>query len=60
MLVLWQRGPCTIKDVMAVLHLDYGTLTPLLKRLELLGYLRRQRRQDDERAVQVDLTEAGD
>ena len=59
MLVLWQRGPCTIKDVMAVLRLDYGTLTPLLKRLEGIGYLERRRRQDDERAVQVELTAAG-
>jgi MarR family transcriptional regulator, organic hydroperoxide resistance regulator len=59
MLVLWQRGPSTIKEVMTVLHLDYGTLTPLLKRLETLGHVRRERRPDDERSVRVSLTEAG-
>jgi DNA-binding MarR family transcriptional regulator len=59
MLVLWQRGPSTIKEVMTALHLDYGTLTPLLKRLEALGYVQRQRRPDDERSVRVTLTESG-
>jgi DNA-binding MarR family transcriptional regulator len=59
MLVLWQRGPSTVKAVMTDLHLDYGTLTPLLKRLEALGYVQRQRRPDDERSVLVSLTDAG-
>lgn len=59
MLVLWQRGPSTIKEVMTALHLDYGTLTPLLKRLEGLGYVQRQRRPDDERSVRVSLTASG-
>ena len=59
MLVIWQRGPSTIKEVMTALHLDYGTLTPLLKRLEALGYVQRQRRPDDERSVRVSLTDAG-
>jgi DNA-binding MarR family transcriptional regulator len=59
MLVLWQRGPSTVKQVMTALHLDYGTLTPLLKRLEALGYVQRQRRPDDERSVRVSLTDAG-
>jgi len=60
MLVLWQRGPVSIKEVAAALHLDYGTLTPLLKRLEALGRLERRRRTDDERAVQLSLTAAGE
>ena len=59
MLVLWQRESCSIKDITTNLHLDYGTLTPLLKRLESLGYLRRQRRLDDERAVEVTVTDKG-
>lgn len=59
MLVLWQRESCSIKEITAALQLDYGTLTPLLKRLETLGYLRRQRRADDERAVEVTLTPEG-
>ena len=60
MLVLWERGSCPVKDLAAALHLDYGTLTPLLKRLETAGYLRRQRRRGDERTVDIALTEAGE
>lgn len=60
MLVLWQRdGRCTVKDIGAALHLDYGTLTPLLKRLQAAGLLERTRGERDERTVQVRLTEAG-
>jgi DNA-binding MarR family transcriptional regulator len=59
MLVLWDGGSCSVKDLAAALHLDYGTLTPLLKRLEAAGYLRRQRRRDDERTVDIALTEEG-
>lgn len=59
MLWLWRNGDSGVKDIGNALQLDYGTLTPLLKRLEALGYLRRQRRLDDERAVQVTLTETG-
>ena len=39
--------------------LNTNTLTPLLKRLELQGLVQRQRRQDDERIVEIHLTEAG-
>ncbi|MFD7446774.1 MarR family winged helix-turn-helix transcriptional regulator [Streptomyces sp. NPDC059909] len=59
MLVLWQHGTTPVKDVVTALHLDYGTLTPLLKRLEANGLLKRQRRADDERVVEVALTEQG-
>ena len=59
MMLLWHHGESGIKELGSELRLDYGTLTPLLKRLESLGYLRRQRRVDDERAVRVSLTEAG-
>lgn len=59
MLWLWRNGDSGVKDIGNALQLDYGTLTPLLKRLEALGYLRRQRRLDDERAVRVTLTRAG-
>jgi DNA-binding MarR family transcriptional regulator len=41
------------------LHLDSGTLTPLLKRLEQSGLLRRERAADDERRVELRLTPAG-
>ena len=60
MLVLWDRGPVPVKDVAAALQLDYGTLSPLLKRLEAGGLIRRERRPDDERSVRLVLTEQGD
>jgi MarR family transcriptional regulator, organic hydroperoxide resistance regulator len=60
MLVLWDRGSCPVKEIAVALHLDYGTLTPLLKRLETAGYLRRQRRRGDERTVDIVLTAAGE
>jgi DNA-binding MarR family transcriptional regulator len=59
MLALWQHGASSIKDLGTALSLDYGTLTPLLKRLEARGLIRRQRQADDERSVRVDLTGAG-
>jgi DNA-binding MarR family transcriptional regulator len=43
----------------AALHLDYGTLTPLLKRLEAHGIVRRERSASDERSVLITLTEQG-
>lgn len=59
MLVLWKEAPLSVKELGSSLGLDYGTVTPLLKRLEAAGLVRRRRRTDDERAVDVELTEAG-
>jgi DNA-binding MarR family transcriptional regulator len=59
MLVLWQRGPQPVKALGAALHLDSGTLSPLLKRLEAAGLVRRERQPGDERSVLVTLTGAG-
>src|SRR5260221_3942019 len=59
MLVLWEQESVLVKELGAALQLDYGTLTPLLKRLETHGLLRRERRADDERAVLITLTEQG-
>jgi DNA-binding MarR family transcriptional regulator len=59
MLVLWERGPITVKDLGAELELDSGTLSPVLKRLEAAGLVRRTRRTEDERSVEVRLTEHG-
>jgi len=59
MLVLWDRGEVQVKELADALQLDYGTLSPLLKRLEAKGLVHRARRSDDERSVQVILTEAG-
>lgn len=59
MLILWEREMCSVKDIGALLHLDSGTLSPLLKRLEAAGFIKRQRRADDERVVDISLTEEG-
>lgn len=60
MLVLWADGSCAVKDIAAALSLDYGTLTPLLKRLEAAGYVDRSRSRDDERSVEITLTARGE
>jgi MarR family transcriptional regulator, organic hydroperoxide resistance regulator len=59
MVSLWERDRVPVKELAETLQLDYGTLSPLLKRLESAGLLTRQRRADDERSVQVALTENG-
>ena len=59
MLVLWERAPAGVGELSARLHLDSGTLTPLLKRLEAAGLVRRQRSAEDERRVEVSLTPKG-
>jgi MarR family transcriptional regulator, organic hydroperoxide resistance regulator len=59
LLVLWDRGSVPVKELGTALQLDYGTLTPLLKRLETHGLLTRQRRAADERSVLITLTEQG-
>ncbi|WP_067598406.1 MarR family winged helix-turn-helix transcriptional regulator [Nocardiopsis listeri] len=59
MMLLWERGGCSVKEIGAVLQLDYGTLTPLLKRLESNGLLRRDRDPEDERSVRITPTDDG-
>jgi DNA-binding MarR family transcriptional regulator len=59
MLVLWEQGTTTVKGLTDSLQLDYGTISPLLKRLAAAGYVERTRRSDDERSVEVSLTNAG-
>jgi MarR family transcriptional regulator, organic hydroperoxide resistance regulator len=61
LLALWDEPdrPLTVGEVGRCLHLDTGTLTPLLKRLEGLGYIRRTRDAGDERRVLVELTPEG-
>jgi DNA-binding MarR family transcriptional regulator len=60
LLVLWERGAVPVGELGTALRLDYGTLSPLLKRLEGAGLVERTRRPDDERSVLIALTEAGD
>jgi MarR family transcriptional regulator, organic hydroperoxide resistance regulator len=59
MLALWGREPLTVKGLSGLLELDPGTLSPLLKRLEAAGYVRRERDLRDERNLAVSLTPAG-
>ena len=59
LLVLSERGEITVKDLGAELHLDTGTLSPLLKRLQADDLIHRTRRPDDERSVNVSLTKQG-
>lgn len=59
MLALWERSPLSVKQLSGLLQLDPGTLSPLLKRLEAIGYVTRRRDPRDERALAVELTEAG-
>lgn len=59
MLVLWERGEATVSEIGARLYLDSGTLTPLLKRLELKGLVSRSRSVRDERNVMVTLAGKG-
>jgi DNA-binding MarR family transcriptional regulator len=59
MLALWQHGPLSVKRLSELLQLDPGTLSPLVKRLETGGLVRRDRDPRDERALAIALTDAG-
>ena len=59
MLVLWERDGLSVKEIGERLFLDSGTLTPLLKRLEASGLIKRTRSTEDERQVLIALTPHG-
>jgi DNA-binding MarR family transcriptional regulator len=59
MLVLWERDGVPLKDIGERLFLDSGTLTPLLKRLEVAQLIKRSRSTEDERQVLIALTTRG-
>lgn len=59
MLALWEHSPVRVRDVGDALLLDSATLSPLLKRLEAAGLVTRQRNADDERSLDVALTDQG-
>jgi DNA-binding MarR family transcriptional regulator len=59
MLVLWEYGTVSVKEMGRLLYLDSGTLTPVLKKLEQKGLLDRRRDAADERFLNVTVTEAG-
>lgn len=60
MVCLWEEDGLTVGDLVAELGVDYSTMSPLLKRLEEKGLVRRERAPHDERSVRVRLTEYGD
>src|SRR5262249_42705836 len=59
MLTLWERDGVPLRDIGERLFLDSGTLTPLLKRLEAAGLIKRTRSTEDERQVKIALTAQG-
>ena len=58
-LVLWERDGRTVGELCETLMLDNGTISPLLKKMQEAGYIRRTRSAADDRVVVVTLTEAG-
>jgi len=59
MMVLWECGSITEKELGERIHLDSGTLAPLLKRLDKQGLVKRERPDRNERLLQITLTDAG-
>jgi DNA-binding MarR family transcriptional regulator len=59
MLALWQHERLSVKELGELLQLDPGTMSPLVKRLEAVGYVTRRRDDHDERVLVVALTPAG-
>lgn len=59
MMVLWEHRQMNVKELGGYLYLDSGTLTPVLKKLEQKGWIERSRAKEDERVLNVTLTEAG-
>jgi MarR family transcriptional regulator, organic hydroperoxide resistance regulator len=59
LLVLWEKDKISVKDLGERLMLDSGTLTPLIKKLEKQGLLKRVRQTNDERMISIELSETG-
>ena len=60
LMVLWEKESVNVGQLGEILHLDAGTLTPLLKRLEKAGYVSRERSKEDERVTLISITPEGD
>lgn len=60
MMVMWEHKSITVKEMGQLLYLDSGTLTPMLKKMEKAGWLKRRRSSQDERLVILSITEAGE
>ena len=59
MLVLWEHEKLSVKELGNKLYLDSGTLTPVVNSLKEKGYIKKERNKDDERVIEVSLTENG-
>lgn len=60
MMVLWDKKVMNVKELGSFLFLDSGTLTPVLKKLEAKGYIERQRSKEDERNLEIQITDEGE
>ena len=60
MMVLWEHGSMIEKELGEIVHLDSGTLAPLLRRLEKQGYITRTRPENNENKLLIELTERGE
>ncbi len=60
MIILWEYGKMNVKDLGNKMYLDSGTLTPLLKKLETKGYIKRIKSCEDERNLIIELTNKGE
>ncbi len=58
-LVLWEKDGITVGEICEKLMLDNGTVSPLLKKMESAGYVKRERSSSDDRVVVITLTEEG-
>jgi len=56
LLALWETNPMTVRELGSHVHLDSGTLTPLLKRMQTQGWVTRKRDENDERQVNISLS----
>jgi len=58
-LVLWEKDGISVSEIGEKLMLDNGTLSPLLKKMEKAGYIQRRRCREDDRVVEITLTQEG-
>lgn len=59
MLVMWEREKIVLKELGELLYLDSGTLSPLIKKLEKKDLVKKQRSEQDERVLEVEITKKG-
>ena len=60
MMIMWEHKSISVRDMGKLLFLDSGTLTPMLKKMEKAGWIRRNRLENDERIVIITITEKGE